>query len=81
MKRKAATMSGKEVRALRTRLGLSQTELAKKLGMNRSIVAHWETGRCTPNGAAAILMRMLGKNGVKSPVSQTRRLFRNKPTP
>jgi transcriptional regulator with XRE-family HTH domain len=36
---------GKRIRALRREKGLSQTDLADRVGVSRSAVAQWETGR------------------------------------
>lgn len=38
------TMSGRELRAARERLGLTQAELAKVVGVQRVTVARWEAG-------------------------------------
>ncbi len=34
---------------IRGALGLTQTELAKRLGVSRRTVCHWEDGSATPN--------------------------------
>ncbi|HET9326422.1 MAG TPA: helix-turn-helix transcriptional regulator [Candidatus Eisenbacteria bacterium] len=39
-----------ERRALREAAGLTQRELADTMGVDRTTVAHWESGRHTPNG-------------------------------
>ncbi len=39
-----------DVGRLRTRLGLSQEEFARKLGVSASIVSKWETGLNKPRG-------------------------------
>jgi len=39
-----------DVGRLRTRLGLSQEEFARKLGVSASIVSKWETGLHKPRG-------------------------------
>ena len=41
-------MKGEEIKALRLRLGLTQTELAAEIGVHRVTVAKWETGGKTP---------------------------------
>ena len=41
-------MKGEEIKALRLRLGLTQTELAAEIGVHRVTVARWETGRKNP---------------------------------
>ncbi len=39
---------GEKIRGLRKRLGLSQEELAEKLGVSRQAVSKWETGSDIP---------------------------------
>ena len=41
-------MKGEEIKALRLRLGLTQTELATEIGVHQVSVARWETGSITP---------------------------------
>ncbi len=42
---------GEKIRGLRKRLGLSQEELAEKLGVSRQAVSKWETGSDIPAAA------------------------------
>lgn len=42
-------MRGKRLRTLRKKEGLTQKELAKKLGVTNSHVCNWEAGMCLPN--------------------------------
>lgn len=53
--RKALTP--KEIRFLRNTLGLSQAELAMRLGNTSQSVARWEKGQCEMPGAAEKLLR------------------------
>lgn len=39
-----------EVKALRTRLGMTQVQFARELGIALSTVTHWEQGRRHPAG-------------------------------
>ena len=41
-------MKGEEIKALRLRLGLTQTELAAEIGVHRVTVTKWETSGKTP---------------------------------
>ena len=40
---------GKKLRALRTEAGMSQTELAKRLGITKSVVSYYELQERTPS--------------------------------
>ena len=42
-------MIGKNIKELRTQLGLSQQKLADKLGIPRPTIASWEQGISSPN--------------------------------
>ena len=44
---------------IRTKLGLTQTELAERVGVSQPTVAMWEAGQRTPSGSATILLRKL----------------------
>jgi len=41
----------KQIRTLRKELGLTQQQLAEKIGATRESVARWETGMHPPQGA------------------------------
>ena len=61
---KAARLSPRLIRALRTRLGLSQTKFARLIGVSEVSVVQWEGGRAWPSGknrAAAVALRRLGR--------------------
>ena len=40
---------GKRIRQLRIRNGLTQAELAERLGIQQSAIAHWEAGNTRPS--------------------------------
>ena len=48
----AAGMSGAEIRALRTRLGMSREKFAKRAGVSPSMIFLWESGRSAPRRRA-----------------------------
>lgn len=56
-----STITAEEIRAIRQRLGVSQSELAERMGLTRDAVANWENGRNSPNGASEVLLRQLEK--------------------
>lgn len=74
---------GKKIRAHRDELGLTQAELADKLGLTYSSVSQWESGRATPrtpilrqladlfNTTVADLM---GEDAVETAISGTSRM-------
>ncbi len=47
---------GNKIKELRQAEGLSQKQLAEKMGVNNSLVSWWETGRCEPNFFSLILL-------------------------
>lgn len=53
------------IKDIRSRLGLSQTELAEKLGVSFATVNRWEKGRCKPSQIALnAIMRMCTHNNI-----------------
>ena len=44
--------------ALRERLGVTQAEFARRLGIRQQTVSEWETGRYRPRGASITLLHM-----------------------
>ena len=56
-------MEPKELVEIRERLGLTQIELAVRLGRSSTNISHMETGRTPISTSFAILMRMIDKNG------------------
>jgi putative transcriptional regulator len=51
-----------DVRAVRVKLGTSQTEFALMIGVSVSTLRNWEQGRRTPDGPALALLRVAGRN-------------------
>ena len=55
----AAVMSGHEIQRARQLAGLSQRDLADRVGVSKNTVSNWETGKSSPRGKEAILRREL----------------------
>jgi len=53
--------TGAHAAALRARLGLSQAAFARRLGVRQQTVSEWETGRYSPRGASAMVLRMVAE--------------------
>jgi putative transcriptional regulator len=51
--------TAEQVRALRTRLGLSQAQFALRFGFTVDTVQQYEQGRRTPSGPASTLLRVI----------------------
>ncbi len=65
---KAARLSPLLIKKLRTRLGLSQGQLACLVGVSRQAMVFWELGKSRPQGknrAALIALRGVGRREVK----------------
>ncbi len=48
-----------DVRAIRARTGLSQTQFARRFGFSSSSVREWEQGRRQPEAAARVLLLVI----------------------
>jgi putative transcriptional regulator len=53
--------AGMCVRAIRSRLGLSQVELSLRIGVSIKTIRDWEQGRRMPTGAAKALFKILDR--------------------
>ena len=49
------------IRALRYRLGLTQRELADRLGTRQQTISEWETGIYRPRGASVTLLAIIAE--------------------
>jgi len=50
------------VRALRRRLGLSQSEFATRFGFQAATLKNWEQGRTQPDGPARVLLAVIARH-------------------
>src|SRR6266702_1838176 len=50
------------VRAVRRRLGLSQSEFAAKFGFQPATLKNWEQGRTRPDGPARVLLAVIARH-------------------
>ena len=50
-----------KVSGLRYRLGLSQAEFSKRLGVRQQTVSDWETGHHAPKGASVRMLSMVAE--------------------
>jgi putative transcriptional regulator len=50
------------VRALRRKLGLSQSEFAAKFGFQPATLKNWEQGRTIPDGPARVLLAVIARH-------------------
>ena len=49
------------VRELRSRMRLTQQQMARRLGIRQQTVSEWETGLYAPKGASVTLLRMVSE--------------------
>jgi len=50
-----------DVKAIRSRLGLTQQEFADRFGFNINTLRHWEQGRRVPDGPARAYLRVIDR--------------------
>jgi DNA-binding transcriptional regulator YiaG len=65
---KSARISAKLIKSLRSKLGVSQTELAVLVGVSAGAVGFWEQDKARPQGhnkEALVALRKLGKREVR----------------
>ena len=55
-------MRGEDVRAIRYKLGQSQSEFATMIGISVPTLQSWEDGKRLPDGPALALLRVTAKN-------------------
>ena len=49
------------VQALRSHLGLTQRELAEKMGTRQQTISEWETGMYEPRGVSSTLLSIIAE--------------------
>lgn len=59
--KKTAVWDSHHIQALRRHLGLTQQEMAKRLGTRQQTVSEWETGMYQPRGASATLLSIIAE--------------------
>jgi DNA-binding transcriptional regulator YiaG len=80
---KTARFSPRLIRTLRTRLGVSQAELGRLIGVSTVSVGSWESGRMRPSAskrAALVAARKLGRREVRT-LLELKAASRPKPAP
>lgn len=58
------TMAPLDVKQIRARVGMSQSEFAAAFGISVSTLRHWERGDRSPQGPARVLLNIVAKNPV-----------------
>ena len=53
-----------DVKAIRTRLGMTQARFSNTFGFSLNAIKHWEGGRRTPQAPARTLLTIIDKNPV-----------------
>jgi putative transcriptional regulator len=51
-----------DVRAVRRKLGLSQSEFASRFGFQSATLKNWEQGRTRPDGPARVLLAVIARH-------------------
>jgi len=60
-KSKRPQWNSKHILALRRHLGLTQHQLADKMGTRQQTISEWETGMYQPRGASSTLLSMVAE--------------------
>jgi putative transcriptional regulator len=59
---RTTTFRPTDVQAVRAKLGASQAEFARMIGVSVATLRNWEQGRRTPDGPALALLRVAARN-------------------
>jgi len=65
---KPAMLSGKEIRYLRTEMGMTQGELAEFIHRDHQTIGRWERGECPVEATADTLLRLLAIEKLRLPL-------------
>lgn len=60
-KAKRPQWGSERIRALRSHLGLTQRELAERLGTRQQTISEWEKGMYQPRGASVTLLSIVAE--------------------
>jgi len=60
-RRKRTDWDGMSINALRKHMGLTQQELADKLGTRQQTISEWETGMYKPRGTSITLLTIVAE--------------------
>jgi len=58
---RASSWDRRRIRALRGHLGLTQEEMARRLGIRQQTVSEWETGQYEPRGTSVTLLGLVAE--------------------
>jgi putative transcriptional regulator len=61
VKARVHTPQPMDVKAIRARVGMSQTEFASAFGISVGTLRHWERGDRQPRGPARVLLQVVAK--------------------
>lgn len=61
LRRKREFWDGERIRALRQHLGLTQSQLAEKLGTRQQTISEWETELYKPRGTSVTLLSLIAE--------------------
>ena len=62
IKRRAEDWDASAVRSLREHIGLTQQEMAERLGVRQQTISEWENEAYKPRGASVTLLRMVAED-------------------
>jgi DNA-binding transcriptional regulator YiaG len=54
--------NSEQVQALRRHLGMTQREMADRMGTRQQTISEWETGMYQPRGASATLLSIIAEH-------------------